>query len=105
MAGLQAVLLEKAVVEVNLSHHGVLFLDELSEFNKIILENLRQPLEDGKVTISRAMMSLSYPARFMLAALHVLDFHLAATAAGGQREDLAQCELDVLLGRDAIAFG
>jgi magnesium chelatase family protein len=53
---------------VSLSHHGVLFLDELPEFAKNVLENLRQPLEDGKVTISRALMSLSYPARFMLAA-------------------------------------
>lgn len=53
--------------EVSLSHHGVLFLDELPEFSKNVLENLRQPLEDGKVTISRALMSLSYPARFMLA--------------------------------------
>jgi magnesium chelatase family protein len=54
--------------EVSLSHHGVLFLDELPEFAKNVLENLRQPLEDGRVTISRAAMSLSYPARFMLAA-------------------------------------
>jgi len=46
----------------------VLFLDELPEFAKNVLENLRQPLEDGKVTISRAAMSLCYPARFMLAA-------------------------------------
>ncbi|MBD3420850.1 MAG: YifB family Mg chelatase-like AAA ATPase [Chitinivibrionales bacterium] len=54
--------------EVSLSHHGVLFLDELPEFNKNILENMRQPLEDGKVTISRAALSLTYPAKFMLAA-------------------------------------
>src|SRR3954468_3891751 len=54
--------------EVSLSHGGVLFLDELPEFRKNVLEVLRQPMEDGVVTIARAAMSLSYPARFMLAA-------------------------------------
>ena len=54
--------------EVSLAHHGVLFLDELPEFKKNVLEVMRQPLEDAKVTISRAQMSLTYPANFMLAA-------------------------------------
>src|SRR3989454_8499827 len=54
--------------EVSLAPGGVLFLDELPEFRKNVLEVLRQPMEDGHVTISRAAMSLSYPARFMLAA-------------------------------------
>jgi magnesium chelatase family protein len=54
--------------EVSLAHHGVLFLDELPEFKKNVLEVLRQPLEDGKVTISRVTISLDYPANFMLAA-------------------------------------
>ena len=54
--------------EASLSHNGVLFLDELPEFKKNVLEVMRQPLEEEKVTISRAATSLTYPARFMLVA-------------------------------------
>ena len=54
--------------EVSLAHHGVLFLDELSEFRRDTLEVLRQPMEDGFVTISRALRALTFPSRFTLAA-------------------------------------
>jgi len=54
--------------EVSLAHNGLLFLDELPEFPRNVLEVMRQPLEDHTVTIARASMSLTFPARFMLAA-------------------------------------
>ncbi|MBU3924793.1 YifB family Mg chelatase-like AAA ATPase [Patescibacteria group bacterium] len=54
--------------EISLAHRGILFLDELPEFPRALLESLRQPLEDGMVTISRAQGSLSFPAKFSLIA-------------------------------------
>ena len=52
--------------EVTLAHRGILFLDEMSEFKRSTLETLRQPLEDGKIVVSRAARSVTFPARFML---------------------------------------
>lgn len=53
--------------EISFAHHGVLFLDELPEFKKNVLEVMRQPLEDGRVTISRSKVTVDYPCNFMLA--------------------------------------
>ncbi len=54
--------------EVSLSHHGILFLDEFPEYQRAVLESLRQPLEDGIVTVSRVQAQITFPCRFLLAA-------------------------------------
>ena len=73
--------------EVSLSHNGVLFLDELPEFKKHVLEVLRQPLEDGRVTISRALTSLTYPSRIML----VTAMNPCKCGQSGEKSDSCTC--------------
>lgn len=86
--------------EVSLSHNGVLFLDELPEFKKHVLEVLRQPLEDGNVTISRAANSLQFPARFVLVAA------MNPCPCGHYGDTLHQCncnDLQIKRYRDKIS--
>lgn len=80
--------------EVSLAHHGVLFLDEMPEFPRTVLETLRQPLEDGCVTVSRIHSSLRFPARFMLVAA------MNPTAKGAMPTDeFSQQQMDRYLSR------
>lgn len=70
--------------EVTLAHNGVLFLDELPEFRKSVLEDLRQPLEDGVVTVSRSAMSVVFPCSFMLvAAMNFCEDAYSGISGGG----------------------
>jgi magnesium chelatase family protein len=75
--------------EISLAHNGVLFLDELPEFNRRTLEVLRQPLEDGMVTISRALASTTFPANFILIAA------LNPCPCGYRNDPRRQCQCTV----------
>jgi magnesium chelatase family protein len=74
--------------EASLAHHGVLFLDELPEYTRGTLETLRQPLEEGQITIGRSMGSLTYPARFML----IVAMNPCPCGLRGERQSDCRCD-------------
>ena len=74
--------------EISLAHHGVLFLDELPEFRRSALEVMRQPIEDGTVTIARAAGTFNYPARFML----VASMNPCPCGMRGSRDSDCRCD-------------
>jgi magnesium chelatase family protein len=80
--------------EVSLAHHGVLFLDELPEFTRTVLETLRQPLEDGYVTVARSHATVRFPARLMLVAA------MNPTPGGDfATDDTSQAQMDRYMAR------
>ncbi|GAC1373104.1 MAG: hypothetical protein NVSMB39_7360 [Candidatus Saccharimonadales bacterium] len=79
--------------EISLSHGGVLFLDEVPEFPRGILEVLRQPLEDGRITVARAADVSTFPARFMLVATH----NPCPCGYAGDSSDRCQCVAGTIL--------
>ncbi len=78
--------------EASLAHNGVLFLDELTEFHRNVLESLRQPIESGHVTIARALQSITYPARFLL----VTAMNPCPCGHYGNRQQACTCTISQL---------